>query len=382
MQEQLMNINPISAAIIFGLLIIAFIAILSISRSARTESLLKEQLLRLADNQARMEGVFGTMHETTQAGQSEIKRNMDERLEVMGKRLGDGLSETREKTHENLKSLGERLAVIDRAQKNIEALGQEVNSLQSILANKQSRGQFGEMRMQDMVEDSLPPSAYSFQETLSNGKRVDCLIRLPNGAEGIAVDAKFPLESWQALQNATDDAFAKPAKAALQNDVRKHIKDIASKYLLPGETTDTALLFLPSEAIYADLHAHFPELITGAFKAKVMIVSPTTFMATLLTISSLMKDARMREQAHLIQKEVMTMMEDVRRLDERTRKLDRHFKQAEGDISDILTSTRKIDARATKISDVDVAISQNNDPNTEQLAMVHKPIAQIKANSS
>ena len=371
-----MNTDPVFAAVTLVLIAIILAGWMFIHKTSKTEALLKEQLLRLAENQARMEGTFASMHETTQSGQNEIRRNMDERLESMGKRLGDGLAETREKTHENLKSLGERLAIIDRAQKNIEMLGQEVNSLQGILSNKQSRGQFGEMRMQDMVEDSLPPSAYSFQTTLSNGRRVDCLIRLPNSKEGIAVDAKFPLESWRALQDASDEGFAKSAASGLRKDVRKHIKDIADKYILPGETTDTALLFLPSEAIYADLHAHFPDLITSAFKSKVMIVSPTTFMATMLTISSLMKDARMREQAHLIQKEVMTMMEDVRRLDERTRKLDRHFKQVEGDIDDILTSTGKIDARATKINAVDVAVSEEEKP-----GMIKSPIPQIKTGS-
>ncbi len=359
MQEQLTNINvdPLTIAVAVGLLVI-FIAVLLVMlvlrRTGQGDDRLKEQLAVLVENQTKMQGAFELLQTNAQTGNSDLKRNLEERLDAFGKRMGDSLGETREKTHENLKSLGERLAVIDRAQKNIEALGHEVSGLQSILSNKQSRGAFGEMRMQDMVEDSLPPGAYEFQKSLSNAKRVDCLIHLPNGAEGIAVDAKFPLESWRNLQDAPDDVFRKQAAAALRTDIKKHIKDIAAKYLLPGETTDTALLFLPSEAIYADLHAHFPELIQLAFTTKVMIVSPTTFMATLLTISSLMKDARMREQAHLIQREVGLMMKDVQLLEDRATKLDRHFKLTEKDISDLLTSTSRIGKRAGKISDVDV----------------------------
>ncbi|MBL1431106.1 MAG: DNA recombination protein RmuC [Robiginitomaculum sp.] len=363
MLEQLTNIELLIIILVIGFVALFLIVVL-LRRKPEQDNHLTEQLSQLHDNQIRMQGAFSAIQETSQNNQSDLKRTLNERLDGMSKKLGDSLGETREKTHESLKSLGERLAIIDRAQKNIEELGQEVNSLQSILANKQSRGQFGEMRMQDMVEDSLPPNAYAFQETLSNGKRVDCLIHLPNGAESIAVDAKFPLESWRALQAASDDAMAKPAAKSLQVDVKKHIDDIAAKYLLPGETTDTALLFLPSEAIYADLHAHFPKLIDHAFKSKVMIVSPTTFMATLLTISSLLKDARMREQAHLIQLEVQKMAQDVRRLDERTQKLDRNFKIAGKAIDEILTSTSRITKRAEKISDVDVAPNEI-DANTQ-----------------
>ncbi|MCF6291771.1 MAG: DNA recombination protein RmuC [Robiginitomaculum sp.] len=354
MLEQLTNIDLLIIILVIGFAAL-FLIVLLLRRKPEQNTFLKDQLSQLHDNQIRMQGAFTNVQETSSNNQNELKRTLNDRLDVMSKKLGDSLGETREKTHESLKGLGERLAIIDRAQKNIEALGQEVNSLQSILANKQSRGQFGEMRMQDMVEDSLPPNAYSFQETLSNGKRVDCLIHLPNGAESIAIDAKFPLESWRTLQAASDDAMAKPAAKLLQSDIKKHIDAIATKYLLPGETTDTALLFLPSEAIYADLHAHFPKLIEHAFKFKVMIVSPTTFMATLLTISSLLKDARMREQAHLIQREVEMMMQDVRLLDERTQKLDRNFKTASKAIDEILTSTSRITKRAGKISDVDVA---------------------------
>lgn len=379
MQEQLTNIalDPLTTSIAVGALVL-FIGIglvmISWRRSAAESATLKEQLLRLADNQAQMQGAFTALHESAQSGNQNLQRSMDERLDALGKRVGDSLSETREKTHENLKSLGERLAVIDRAQKNIEALGTEVSGLQSILANKQTRGAFGEMRMQDMVEDSLSPSAYGFQETLSNGKRVDCLIFLPNGAEAIAVDAKFPLESWRNLQNAPDDTAKKQAAAALRNDIKKHVKDIAGKYIIPGETTDTALMFLPSEAIFADLHGHFPDLIEMSFRARVMIVSPTTFMATLITISALMKDARMREQAHLIQAEVGLLLDDVRRLDERTLKLDKRFKLAESAVDEILKSTSGIMRHAERIG--------NEDIRQPEIDTGNKPDLQLVKNSS
>ncbi|MBL4596257.1 MAG: DNA recombination protein RmuC [Robiginitomaculum sp.] len=355
MQEQLTNIalDPVAGAMVVGIVVIVFaivVLIVILRRGSGQQAL----LARLADNQVRIEGAFSSLLETAQTGNSDLKRNLEERLDLFGKRMGDNLSQNREQTHDNLKSLGERLAVIDRAQKNIEALGHEVSGLQSILANKQTRGAFGEMRMQDMIEDSLPASAYKFQETLSNGKRVDCLIFPPNGAEAIPVDAKFPLESWRNLQNAPDPAAKKQAAAAMRTDIKKHVNDIANKYIVPGETTDTALLFLPSEAIYADLHGHFPDLIEMAFRKRVMIVSPTTFMAALHTISSLMKDARMREQASLIQREVGRMMDDVRRLEDRAKKLDNRFKLTEQAVDDILKSTTGIARHAERISAVDV----------------------------
>ncbi|VAV90814.1 DNA recombination protein RmuC [hydrothermal vent metagenome] len=361
MQEQLTNIDPVLfiLLIVFGIFVILLLVIWR--RTGNQDQGMKQQLQRLADNQAQMQGAFTALHDAAQTSNGDLQRSMDARFENFGKRMGDSLSESREKTHENLKSLGERLAIIDRAQKNIEALGQEVSGLQSILANKQTRGAFGEMRMQDMVEDSLQPSAYGFQQTLSNNKRVDCLIFPPNGAEAIPVDAKFPLESWRALQNAPDDMAKKQAAASMRNDIKKHVKDIASKYIIPGETTDTALLFLPSEAIYADLHGHFPDLIELAFRARVMIVSPTTFMATLYTISALMKDARMREQANVIQREVGLLLDDVRRLDERTQKLDKRFKLTGQAVDEILKSTTGIIRHAERIGSEDIQPEQLDD---------------------
>ncbi len=316
---------------------------------------LGDQLAQLAQQQAQLQGALGQMATGTLSGQGEIQKALDRRLEDMSKKLGDSLEQNREKTGESLSALEKRLALIDQAQKNIENIGVDVRSLQSILANKQSRGAFGEMRMQDLVEDALPPDAYVFQHTLSTGKRIDCIINVPNTSEGIAVDAKFPLESYQRMVAAPDDSAKNAAASLFRRDVEKHIKDISSKYLVPGETTDTALLFLPSEAIYAELYANFPDLVNKGFSAHVMIVSPTTFMAALHTISSLMKGAKMREQAAIIQKEVQLMLGDVHLLEKRATTLGKRFKLSEDAVDDILKSTTRIGRHANRIGAVDVS---------------------------
>lgn len=359
MQEQLTNIlsDPLLVAILAGLALV-FVAVLivwAILRSAdKSRDIMRHELAEMHKQQSELKGALSAIQENAQTGSSELQKALNDRLDVMSKRMNDGLNDSREKTHESLKNLGERLAIIDRAQKNIEALGQEVSGLQAVLSNKQARGAFGEMRMQDMVEDSLPATAYSFQTTLTNGKRVDCLIKLPNEGGAIPVDAKFPLESWRAMSAAEDQATRDGAGRQLRADIRKHVSDIAGKYLIPGETNDTALLFLPSEAIYADLHGHFRDVVEEAFKSRVMIVSPTTFMAALHTISSLIKDARMREQAHLIQKEVGMMLKDVERLETRAQKLSNRFRLTEEAVEEIVKSTTGIARHAGRIADVDV----------------------------
>jgi len=362
MQEQLTNLggNPallLGAGAVLVLLLIALALLTSwlVQRGLRDgDDGVRAHLVRLMDHQAQMQGALGQIAQNAQGGQSALHKTLNERLDAMSKRLGDSLEQNREKTGESLKTLAERLALIDRAQKNIKDLSNEVSGLQAILANKQSRGAFGEMRMQDLVEDALPKSAFDFQHTLSNGKCIDCLIHVPNSSEAIAVDAKFPLESYQRILAAPDPAARNAASSQFRRDVEKHIKAIASKYLLPGETTDTALMFLPSEAIYAELYANFPDLVQKGFGARVMIVSPTTFMAALHTISSLLKGARMREQAALIQKEVEAMLKDVERLEDRTTKLGKRFRLTEGAVDEILKSTAGIVRHAGRIGAVDV----------------------------
>jgi DNA recombination protein RmuC len=253
-----------------------------------------------------------------------------------------------------LGDLKKHLNVIDQAQKNIVELSQQVVGLQDLLANKQSRGAFGEHQLTDLVKNILPPSAYKIQATMSNGKRADCLILLPNPPGDIAVDAKFPLEGYRALRNAKSDQEKKDASRQFRTDLQKHIQDISEKYILPGETAESALMFLPAEAVYAEIHANFPEIVDASYRAHVWIVSPTTLMATLTTVRAILKDARMAEQTQVIQKEIHTLLKDVIRLDDRVGNLRRHFTHAESDIKEIQTSSEKISRRGERIEDMQI----------------------------
>jgi DNA recombination protein RmuC len=270
------------------------------------------------------------------------------------KRIGDRLKESSTQSQTTLTDLRERLAVIDKAQKNITELSSQVVGLQDILANKQARGAFGEIQLRDIVEAILPPSAYEFQVTLGNGKRADCLLRLPNPPGPIAIDSKFPLEGYHALREAREEPAITAARRALAADVRKHVRDIAERYIVPGETAESALMFLPSEAVYAELHANFRDVVDESYRARVWIVSPTTLMATLNTVRAILKDVRMREQAGVIQTEVQTMLKDVARLDDRVGKLQNHFGQANEDLRQIRISTEKVTKRGEKITQVEI----------------------------
>lgn len=283
-----------------------------------------------------------------------ILKMVDEKLLAVTKSVGEGLQQNAVKTNQTLTDLRERLAKIDVAQQKISSLSEQVVSLQEVLSNKQSRGAFGEIQLNDLVISILPPSAYSFQAVLSNGKKADCLLNLPNPPGAIVVDAKFPLESYQALRNAQNEREKSDAERFFRASVIKHIKDISEKYIVNGETAESALMFLPSEAIYAELHANFVDVVETSYKAKVWIVSPTTLMATLNTVRAILKDAYMREQAGVIQKEVGLLIDDVSRLDERIDNLGRHFKQANDDIDSIKISSSKISKRIEKIEAIEV----------------------------
>ena len=254
----------------------------------------------------------------------------------------------------SLGELKERLVRIDAAQKNIEELSSQVVGLQDILSNKQARGAFGEVQLTDLVKSIMPPNFYSFQATLSGGRRVDCLLNLPYPPGPIAIDAKFPLESYRLLVDAGSDRDKNQARKLLATDVLKHVSDISEKYIIPGETAESALLFLPSEAVYAELHANLPDVIERSWKSKVWVVSPTTLMATLNTIRAVLKDSQMREQAHVIQREIMILLQDIGRLDGRVGKLENHFRQAEDDLRQIRVSTEKITKRGNKIEEIEL----------------------------
>jgi DNA recombination protein RmuC len=255
---------------------------------------------------------------------------------------------------ERLGELQKRIAVLDAAQKNITELSSQVVSFKDILSNKQARGAFGEIQLNDLVSSALPASHYEFQATLSNGKRADCLIKLPNPPGSIVIDSKFPLESFGALSNAQNENDKVMARRNFANDALKHIKDISEKYIIAGETAESALMFLPSEAIYAELHANHTNVVQNAFKLRVFIVSPTTMMATLNTIRAVLKDVRMREQTGAIQKEIMALLEDLKRLDERVSNIASHFDMAGKDLRDIQISCDKISKRGNRIAEVEL----------------------------
>lgn len=313
--------------------------------------------LRMAEilkSQAEMQGRMQTMAEVFGSRQSELNQSIRERLDGMTNRLGHTMNEQTRSTHENLVKLQERLAVIDNAQNNIQSLAGQVVQLQAILANKQSRGAYGQARMEAIIADALPQGLYEFQSTLSNASRPDCIIRMPNNAPSLVIDAKFPMEAWTAVREAKTTDTRKQAANQFRRDIETHIKDISDKYLIAGETQDTAFLFVPSESVFADIHEHFSSLIQKAHRARVVIVSPSLLMLSIQVIQSILKDSRMREQAHLIQAEVMRLMEDVTRLDERVRKLQTHFQQANKDIDDILISSTKISRRGEKIETLEL----------------------------
>ncbi len=312
----------------------------------------REAETRMADilkAQGEMQGRMQTMAELFGSRQAELNQSIRERLDGMTSRIGNKMTEQTKSTHENLAKLQERLAVIDTAQNNIQSLANQVVELQTILSNKQTRGAFGQSRMEAIIADGLPMGAFEFQATLSNGNRPDCLINMPNGAPSLVIDAKFPLEAWNAIRAADTDEEAKAATTGFRRDIDVHIKDISSKYFITGETQDTAFMFVPSESIFAEIHENFEGLVQKAHKSRIVIVSPSLLMLSIQVIQAVLKDVRMREQAHLIQGEVIRLMEDVSRLDDRVRKLQTHFSQAQKDVDLILTSADKVTKRGNKI---------------------------------
>ncbi len=298
---------------------------------------------------AELKGRLQTFAEISVARQGDIARAVNERLDRMTHRVGSDLNETARKTNDSIAKLHERLAVIDNAQKNLTDLSTNMVSLKEILANKQARGAFGQMRMESIIIDGLPKGAYTFQATLSNGKRPDCLLHMPNTRAGVVIDAKFPLEGFEAFRTARREEERKEAARRVRNDVARHIEAMAERYFLPGETQDTAILFVPSESVYADLAEHFDDLVQKAHRSRIVITSPNMLMLAVQTMQAILKDVKMREQAHLIQREVVHLMEDTVRLRERVLDLQRHFGQANADIEKILTSSEKVTARGRKI---------------------------------
>ncbi|WP_156850655.1 DNA recombination protein RmuC [Bartonella refiksaydamii] len=342
------------------LLILICLAFFMLIHSHRKKTLLENetaerareaqmQMAALLKTQAEMQGRMQTMAEIFGQRQAELNKSLSEQLNGMTANLGQTLQVQTKSTYENLARLQERLAVIDAAQNNIQSLTGQVVQLQAILSNKQTRGTFGQGRMEAIIADALPTNAYAFQAVLSNGKRPDCLIHMPNKAPSLVIDAKFPLEAWNAMRKATSAQERQEAERQFRTDMEVHIRDIAQKYLIPGETHDTAFLFVPSESIFATIYEDFEPLVQKANRSHVIIVSPSLLMLSVQVVQTIMKDARMREQAHLIQSEVAKLMEDFGRMDTRVRALQKHFYKAGEDIEGIVISSSKIMKRANRI---------------------------------
>ncbi len=341
-----------------ALLLIALIVALARSSAARrreTEAAeerqreLEARVAAILQSNAELSGRLGSMSEWLGSRQADMTRVMAERLDHVGQRLGAGLESHAQTTGANLNKLNERLAVIDAAQARIAGMTEEVVSLKDILANKQTRGAFGQGRMEAIVRDGLPAASYEFQFALSNKTRPDCVIRLPGDPRPLAVDAKFPLEAFTLFNEARSEEARKAATQRVRTDVGKHVKDIAERYLVPGETQDIALMFVPSESIYSDLVEHFDDVVQKAHRARVVIVSPSLMMMAIQVTQAILRDARLRESAHAIHAEVGKLLNDVRLLAERTAKLEGHFRQAQEDVGLIATSAEKVTRRAARI---------------------------------
>ncbi len=315
---------------------------------------LDEQMAALQRLQAEAAGRMQTMTESFGQRQGDLARLFTERLDSLQNRVGDGLKENVKETTENLSKLNERLAVIDAAQKNLTSLTSEVLTLKDVLSNKQTRGAFGQGRMEAVIRDALPPNSYEFQATLPGGKRPDCIIRLPNDLRPLVIDAKFPLESVTAFREAQNDEAKKLAMVRVRGDIGTHLKDIADKYIVRGVTQEIAVMFVPSESIYADLHEFFDDVIQKAQRARIMIVSPSLLMMAVQMLQVIVRDSQMREQAHLVQMEVGKILDDVNRLRDRVTKLDTHFRQAQEDIVHITTSADKVARRGEKITSMEL----------------------------
>ena len=355
--------NPVIQIALLVALLVLVMLWLSLRASSRSAKLVEPLALqlnvlgqRVQDLGAGQERLTGGLHhvsDTQTKSQNGMMQLLEQRLAQVQQQMTENLQGSSRRTAHSLGELQQRLMAIDKAQDNITKLSGDVLSLQDILSNKQTRGAFGEIQLNDIVTKALPSDSYTLQATLSNGRRADCLIHLPNPPGPIAIDSKFPLEAYEALRAAQNDRDLAEAAKLMRQAVKKHIRDISEKYIIEGETADGALMFLPSEAVYAELHANFSDLVRRGFSARVWIVSPTTCMATLNTMRAILKDARMREQAGAIRKELGLLYQDVDRLGTRVENLDRHFSQAAKDISEIKISADKAGRRARRLDAFD-----------------------------
>ncbi|WP_076864527.1 DNA recombination protein RmuC [Bradyrhizobium mercantei] len=324
---------------------------LAMAQAIRADEL-EERLADMLRAQSESSGRVDAMAQALAGRQAEMARAVNERLDSVTHRVGQSMEQSTRNTMDSLRALHERLGIIDHAHKNLNELTTQVTTLRDVLANKQSRGAFGQARMEAIVQDGMPKGSFEFQHTLTTGKRPDCVVFLPD-QRPLCIDAKFPLEAMTALHDARSDEERKFASQRLRADVLKHVSDIAEKYLIPGETQDTALMFVPSESVYAEIHDGFDDVIQKAYRARVVLVSPSLLMLAIQVMQQILKDARIRDAADQIRNEVMHLGDDLGRLRERVLKLQTHFGQVNEDVRQILISADKIEKRAGRIEELD-----------------------------
>ncbi len=351
----LVDVAEIAAAALFLLLLVIIILAWRAQSGRKAER--QEAQARTAEMEyrlAELSGMLGQFSAQAQNQQVNLQRTLDERLDAVGQRVGMGLADQSQRTAQSLSQLHERLAVIDSAQANLQALSHEMLTLKDILSNKQTRGAFGQGRMEAIISDGLHARAFEFQATLSNGTRPDCLISLPDSRLKLVIDAKFPLEAYNDMREAEDEPSRTAAELRLKQDVFKHVKDISEKYLIGGETHETAIMFVPSESIYVELVERFEDVVQRAHRSHIILASPNVLMLLIQTMQAIVRDAAMREQAGVIQAEVVKLLDDVNRMSERVTKLRGHFAQTSSDLDQLSTSTDKVIRRATKIESLEL----------------------------
>jgi DNA recombination protein RmuC len=302
-----------------------------------------------------------------------LTKSVDKRLEAITGKVQERLDEGFKKTNQTFISVMERLATIDEAQKKIDGLTTNMVSLQELLGDKRSRGAFGELQLEGLIKNILPPDSYSFQHTFSKGVRADCVLFLPDPTGTVAVDSKFPMENYQKMFDVKlSDIDKAKAQKQFKLDVKKHINDIASKYIITDETSDGAVMFLPAEAVFAEIHAYHPELIQEAMAKKVWLVSPTTLMAVLNTARAVLKDVETRKQVHIIKSELGKLGKEFDRFDTRMKKLADNIRQAHENAQDVHITSQKITQRFTQIEKVELEEDSNNVLDFEDKPMIGK----------
>ena len=354
--DGLIGISALALVLLLALVIVVAKsgrrgAELAVAQAIRADEL-EERLTEMVRAQSESTGRVDAMAQSLAGRQAEMSRAVNERLDSVTHRVGQSMEQTTRNTMDSLRKLHERLGIIDNAHKNLTDLTTQVTTLRDVLANKQSRGAFGQARMEAIVQDGMPKGSYEFQFTLSNNKRPDCVVLLPD-QRPLCIDAKFPLEAMTALHDARSDEERRIAAQRLRADIMKHVNDIAEKYLIAGETQDTALMFVPSESVYAEIHDGFDDIVQKAYRARVVLVSPSLLMLAIQVMQQILKDARIRDAADQIRNEVMHLGDDLTRLRDRVLKLQKHFGDANEDVRQILISADKIEKRAGRIEELD-----------------------------